>query len=126
MEKQRIKTPRPVQKPALMWRNILFYDQLSRQFFEQLPAGTVFLNLVVVFIDVVAHRQKENLGQNLLVAAKQELPETIILLDDPESTLGLDGAVHPQQDTFFTGDVIQRLFTLFDELFRYLKGPVAF
>jgi hypothetical protein len=43
-----------------MWETILFITQLSRKYFEQLSAGTVLLNLVVEFVDVVSHRHEEN------------------------------------------------------------------
>ena len=88
MEKQRAKT-------RLHVENYSVFLCLSRKFFEQLPSGSISLNLVVEFVDVVAHRHQEDLGQNLLVAAEQKLPETVILFDNAESALGLYGAVHP-------------------------------
>jgi len=57
---------------------------LSRRSFEQLSSGAIFLNFAVQLVDVVAHRYKEDLRKNLLVAAKQELPEAVILLDDTD------------------------------------------
>ncbi len=40
--------------------NYSVFNQLSRKFFEQLSAGTVVLNLVVKFVDVVTRRHEEN------------------------------------------------------------------
>jgi len=74
---------------------MLFLPSLSCQFFKQLSAGAVLLNLAVQFVDIVAHRHQKKLGQNLFAAAKPELPETVILFDDPEGTLRLNGMVHP-------------------------------
>jgi hypothetical protein len=62
------------------------------------------LNLVVVFIDVVPPGYQEYLGHHFLVAAKQELTKTVILLNDPKGALRLDGTVHPKQDAFFACD----------------------
>jgi hypothetical protein len=58
---------------------ILFFLQLSCQFFKQLPDGTVMLNLVVEFVDIVSHRHQKELGQNLLISTEQELFKPVIL-----------------------------------------------
>ncbi len=45
------------------------------------------LNFAVVFVDVVAHRNQEDLSQNLLVAAKKKLPEPESCLMTPKTPL---------------------------------------
>lgn len=65
------------------------------------------LNLAMVFVNVVPHRHQEDFGQDLLVTPKQELPETIIFLNNPKGTPRLDGTVHPQQNAFFACDTLQ-------------------
>jgi hypothetical protein len=68
------------------------------------------------FIDIVGHGYQEDFRQNLFAAPKQELPEPVILLDDPKGALRLNGMVHPKQDTLFAGDALQRLPALLNEL----------
>ncbi len=90
---------------------------LSRKFFEQLPSGAVVLDFAVVFVYVVAHGHQEDLGKYFFVTPEQELPKTVILLDDTEGALRLDGTVYPEQDALFAGDALKRLLTLLDKLF---------
>jgi hypothetical protein len=59
--KKQTKAQEPAQNSVPMWRIILFLPPLSSKFFEQLSAGAILLNLVVQFVDVVAHCQQENL-----------------------------------------------------------------
>ena len=95
--------------------------QLSGKFFKQLPAGAVVLKFAVQLVDVVAHGDQDQLGKNLLVAAQEKLPETVILLDGAKSAHGLYGAVHAQQDALLAGDALQGLSALLDELFGDLQ-----
>lgn len=108
-----------------MWKTIQFFTQLSRKFFKQLSSSAISLNFVVELVDVVTHRDKENLNKDLLVAAKQELAKSIILLDDSEGPLRLNRAVHSKQNTFLASNAHQRLLTLLNEHFRDIKCSVA-
>lgn len=64
----------------------VFYT-LSRQFFKQLASGPILLYLGVQFVHIVGHRQQEDLSGYLPVTAQQELPESVVLLDDTKGSL---------------------------------------
>ncbi len=88
---------------------------LSRQFFEQLPAGAVMLYFCMQLVDVVAHGNQQKLCENLFVSTKQKLPEGIILLYHFERSLRLNRTVHPMQYAFFTCYALQGFLALFYE-----------
>ena len=103
---------------SILWK-------LSRFFFKQLSAGTVLLYLGVQLVQVVGHGQEQDLGRYLFLSSQQETAETVILLDHPEGSFGLDGAVHAQQDTLLAGDALQRRFSLLYEFLGDTELTVA-
>ena len=64
---------------------------------------------------VIGHCEEQDLRKNFLASPKQKASEAVILLNHPKSALGLDGAVHTEQDTLLTRNTIQRSQPLLDE-----------
>ena len=56
---------------------------------------------------------------------QKELPKSIVLFDHAKRTFGLDRAIHPQQDSLFTGDALQRCGALFNEFLGDVDLTVA-
>ena len=76
------------------------------------PAGVAFDNGLA---DVLGYRQQEQFAGNLDVSGCQEADELPVVLELPEGTLCLNGAIHPEQLAFFRGNPAKRSFPVFGE-----------
>ena len=60
---------------------------------EQIEANSSFFRAVAEFFNVKSKREKKELGFNIPLASCQEATKTIVLFENTENTLDLDGAV---------------------------------
>ena len=76
---------------------------------KQLQSKSSVFDAVTQFLDVESESQKEKLSLDVLLSPSQEPSETVIFLQNSEYTLHLNGSIHPEQSTFFTGQFFKSL-----------------
>ena len=65
--------------------------------------------------DVLGYRQQEQFAGDFDISGCQEADELPVVLQLPEGTLCLDGAIHPEQLSFFRGNPAKGSFPIFGE-----------
>ena len=76
------------------------------------PAGVAFDNGLA---DILGYRQQEQFAGDFDVSSCQEANKLPIVLQLPEGTFCLNGAVYPEQFAFFRGNPAEGSFPVFGE-----------
>ena len=65
---------------------------------EQIEANSSFFRAIAEFFNVKSKGEKEKLGLNIPLASGQETTEPVVLFENPENSLDLDGSVPSQKN----------------------------
>lgn len=85
----------------------------------------MILDAIAQFLNIKGKREEEKLHFIVPFAAEQESAEGVILFENAECALDLNGTVDAEQNTFITDDIVKGLFAVFHELVIDLDLPEA-
>ena len=88
--------------------------------------NTIMLNLVMEFIYVSCHRQKNTFGQYICCSTTQITPELHILFEFAKRAFHLDTSVYTEKYTLFRQNPFQIFPAIFFKLFCNRKSFAAF
>ena len=69
----------------------------------------MILNAIAKFLNIKGKRKLEKLHFNVPFATEKKTAESVVMFENAECSLDLNGSVDTEQNTFIADDIVKRL-----------------